>query len=310
MTTLRQLEYLIAVAEERSFKRAAERTHASQPTISEQLKALETQLNVQLLVRTWSNVTLTPAGEAVAALAREMLRLSKTIETVTRKYQRLTGNEIQMGISQSLGPPLMSRILPFLSSRVTMQVSERTPEELRNGIANGSFDIIVTPAGEVGADKCECVVFSEPLFLTASSKHKLAVQKVLRADQLRDLEMLFLVPSFQIHGFVVEFARKFGCRLKTEYEITSLDSLREMVRANLGATVLPGLYALATPQNDGLFMTSAIGGTQLARTIRVAWRKQDPRAPELRRLAREVVSAMDACLASCGLVETRKPVAD
>ena len=296
MTTIRQLEYLIAVAEEGSFKRAAERTNASQPTISEQLKALEARLNVQLLVRSRSNVTLTRAGEEVAALAREVLRLSKDIDTVTRKYQRLTGNEIQIGISQSLGPPLMARILPFLSLRATMQLSERTPEELRKGIADGAFDIIVTPLAELSADRCESIAFSEPLFLAKSSRHKFSRLTTLETKQLRDLEMLTLVPTFQIADFVAEFSQKFGCRLRTEYDITSLDSLREMVRADLGATFLPGLFALATSGND-LFMTSEIEGIKFSRTIRVAWRKQDPRAEELGRLASEVVKAIASYVA-------------
>ncbi|MFW2392210.1 MAG: LysR family transcriptional regulator, partial [Methyloceanibacter sp.] len=114
MPTLRQLEYLVAVADTRHFGRAAERVHVTQPTLSEQLKTLEQRLGVQLVERSRSNVVVTPLGFEVVEIARRMLRDAQRISDVTGYAGSGMSGVVRLGLPSTIGPYLLPRVAPQL----------------------------------------------------------------------------------------------------------------------------------------------------------------------------------------------------
>lgn len=288
MPTLRQLEYLVAIADTRHFRRAAERVNTTQPTLSEQLKALEERLGAQLVQRSRSGVVLTGLGEQVVEIARRMLADAQHIRSLSSLGAGRLSGLLRLGMPPTIGPYLLPRVVPQLRvgfPQLKLYVREELPSELPAALTDGRLDVIVAPFPINSGDLLGEEMFSEPLHLAVASTHRLAQKSRVTALDLKGEDVLALGKGHQLHDVVAQLCAQTGARLRLDYEGTSLDTLREMVATGLGITFLPGLYVESAVRGDSMLKLIELSGRPLMRTIGMAWRKSDARADSYRRLA-------------------------
>lgn len=288
MPNLRQLEYLVAVAETGHFRRAAERTNTTQPTLSEQLKALEERLGSQLVERSTSRVVLTATGVQVVEIARRMLRDAQEIRNLAAAGDKGLSGLLRLALPPTIGPYLFKHAAPQLHATypgLRLYVREEMAQLLPRGLEEGTYDIIVTP-GVIRSSEIESVpLFREPLYLMVAADHALATRLSIRVADLKGEEFLALAPGHYLHEPVQALCEEAGAILRFDYEGTSLDMLREMVIMGLGITFMPGLYAGRELISDPAVKLLRLEDRDIARTIMVAWRKTSARKTAFAELA-------------------------
>ena len=244
--TLRQLEYFASVVEAEHFGRAAEKVHATQPTLSAQIRVMEERLGTKLLQRGGSGVWPTPIGERLYRRAREILtQVDQLVDEASRVRGNL-GGVLRMGMKPTFGPYFMPSILPGLRDRfpeLELFVREDRPSELVAGVADGQLDLALTTTLS-GDDRLAWMPLVEELLLVGMAQdHPLAARDKLRARDLKGQRMLTLGGGHGLNQAVQQLAEEVGAEIMHGYEGTSLDGLRQMVAMNMGISVFPALYA-------------------------------------------------------------------
>ncbi|MGF1476526.1 MAG: hydrogen peroxide-inducible genes activator [Geminicoccaceae bacterium] len=288
MPTLQQFRYLVAVADTLHFRRAAELTHVTQPTLSGQLRELEEKLGVQLVERSRSRVILTPIGEEIAGRAKNVLRDVRDIVELAKRDKHLLSGTIRVGVLPSLGPYLLPHILPELHQTypdLKLYVREGLPKALLRGIDEGDFDLLLFPLPVKGADLAITRLFREPLWVVMSKEHKLAQKRELEHRDLKGETVLTLEPGHRLHDQVSQLCDQFGAKLALDYEGTSLDTLRHMVSMGMGLSLLPALYVLSEVANDQQVIALKLRSRAPVRTIGMIWRRHAARQDEFLALA-------------------------
>lgn len=297
MPNLRQLEYLVAIDDTRHFRRAAERVNTTQPTLSEQLKALETRLGAQLVERSRTRVVMTPLGREVVRIARRMLSDAEEIRVLAASGGRgdLSG-VLRLGLPPTIGPYLLPLIIPKLQAaypNLKLYVREELPSGLPAALVQGHHDLVLSLLPVQSRDIEVEPVFREPMYLAVAKAHPLASRSKLRRTDLKDQDILALGKGHQLHDVVLGLCEAYGARMRYDYEGTSLDTLREMVAMGLGATFLPGLYVRSVAARDESICTLQLTDRAVYRTAGLFWRRSSAQAKEYRKLAtliRELVS--------------------
>jgi LysR family hydrogen peroxide-inducible transcriptional activator len=227
-------------------------------------------------------------GVELAEIGRGMLRDAQQIRDLAEKHRRKSDGSICVGLLQTIGPPLLSRILPALCVRfphLTLRISEDVPKALLSGLDDGIFDVVLAPLDGRTKGFCHSEVFQEPIYLCLPTGHPLTKRNRVRPADLRGVELLALAARHQLHDVAVELAAKLGVKLRLEYEINTLDTLREMIAANLGASFLPGLYVHSLLPRNRSFKIVEIEGWQLSRSIGMLWRKSSAQSSNYEQLA-------------------------
>lgn len=288
MPSLRQLEYLVAVAETRHFRRAAELVHTTQPTLSEQIKALEERLGTQLVERSTARVVLTPTGAQVVEIARRMLKDAREIRSLAASAGKELNGLLRLGLPPTIGPYLMQRAAPKLHRAypgLRLYVREEVPQLLPRSLEEGVHDVIICPLPMKGSEIEILVLFREPLHLTVAADHPLAKKDHAVLADIKGQDMLTLGPGHQLHDTAIDLCKATGARLRYDFEGTSLDMLREMVVMGLGITFMPGLYVKSELIHDKGVRIIDIKDRNLYRTIGMAWRKSSAQRETYERLA-------------------------
>ena len=288
MPTLQQFRYLVAVAETLHFRRAAEMTHVTQPTLSGQLRELEDKLGVQLVERSRAKVILTPIGKDIAARARTVLRDVQDIVELAKHGQSLLGGTIRVGVLQSLGPYLLPHILPELHESypsLKLYVREGMPQSLLGGVDDGSLDLLLFPLPIKGADLETARLFREPLWIVAPSDHRLAAKERAERSDLKGETVLTLERGHKLHDQVSELCEQFGAELSLDYEGTSLDTLRQMVSMGMGLSFLPALYVRSEVLKDSQVIARELRSRAPFRMVGMIWRRHSARQEEFLALA-------------------------
>ncbi|MCB1520026.1 MAG: LysR family transcriptional regulator [Hyphomicrobiaceae bacterium] len=279
MPNLRQLQYLVALSETLHFRRAAERTNTTQPTLSEQLKALEERLGVQLVERSRSHVAITPVGRQVVEIARRMLADAAEIQALANSGGTELTGVVRLGLPPTIGPYLLPSVIPALREQfpdLKLYVREELPGNLPRAIEDGSFDLIISLLPISSASLSAEPLFREPLALAVSAEHPLAAATEVRRADLAGEQILALGPGHQLHDAVASICEDFGADLRSDYEGTSLDTLREMVAMGMGVTFLPGLYVRAVASKDPNIRTIGLADRSLHRSVALIWRRSSP----------------------------------
>lgn len=244
--TLRQLEYFAAVVEAEHFGRAAEKVHATQPTLSAQIRVMEERLGTKLLQRGGSGVWPTPIGQRLYRRAREILtQVDQLVDEATRVRGNL-GGVLRLGMKPTFGPYFMPSILPGLRARfpeLELFVREDRPGELVAGVSDGQLDLALTTAHTADDRLTYIPLLEEALLVGMAENHPLAGQERLRARDLNGQRMLTLGRGHGLYQTVHQLAEEVGAEIMDGYEGTSLDGLRQMVAMNMGISVFPALYA-------------------------------------------------------------------
>ena len=297
MPTLRQLEYLVALAETLHFRKASERCNTTQPTLSEQIKALEDRLGAQLVERNRSGAFLTPIGLQVSTIARRILADVSEIRLLAASGDETLKGVLRLGVPSTIGPYLLPHVVRSLHRaypELKLYVREELPQTLPRTLEAGGYDIIITPMPVRGDELHTTDLFREPLYLTVGADHPLASKRHVERSDLEGQVVLTLGPGHQLHNVVQALCDEFGAVMRPDYEGTSLDMIREMVITGLGVSFMPGLYVRRELLNDSALKLFQVQGRSIYRVVGMAWRKSTARHAMFEKIAmlcRDVVHA-------------------
>jgi LysR family hydrogen peroxide-inducible transcriptional activator len=286
---LRDLEYLVAVDEHRHFGRAAEACYVSQPTLSTQLKKLEAELGVELIERNPRQVLLTGAGEQVVERARAILREAATIREVAQSFSDPESASIRMGLFPTLGPYLLPHVVHAVHERfpkLELLLVEARTEEVLEGLRNGRIDVgvLAEPVGASGLH--EEHLFEEDFVLAVPADHELAgLQEPASLDVLAGTRVLLLEDGHCLRDQALDVCRLAGASERRNFRATSLETLRQMVAAGVGVTLLPQLAASPpSPSSEDVHIVR-FADPAPNRRITMCWRPSSPHHDLLMKLA-------------------------
>ena len=295
MPSLQQLRYLVALADTHHFRRAAETCHVTQPTLSAQLKELESKLGAQLVERSRSRVIVTPLGREVVARARRALQEVQEIHALaTRSKSHLT-SIIRVGVVQSLGSYLLPLIVPGLHEShpdLKLYMREGLPDFLLQSLTDGQLDVLFFPMPVARADFDSLPIFREPIEVVLPHDHPYAAETAIAPDMLRGETILSLEPGHKLYEQVRRICDQYGADLSRDYEGTSLDTLRQMVAMGMGLSLMPALYVKSEVAHQDIVVARRFRGTPPSRTIGMVWRKGTARADEFRELSDQVCAIL------------------
>ena len=277
--TLRDLEYLVALAETRHFGRAAERCHVSQPTLSAQIRKLEDSLGVALVERRPRKVALTVAGEAVVERARRMLRDAEDIQALGRASQDPLAGQLRVGFIPTLGPYLLPRIAPRIARalpKLQLMLYEYQTASLLERTVRGELDlaILALPADTKGLVTRS--LFAEAFLVAMPEHHRLTAKKRVKASDLRGEKLLLLEEGHCLRDQALEVCARVGTE-EQDFRATSLETLRQMVAAGLGLTLLPRLAAEGPFASARGLVVRPFAPPSPNRVIGAAWRRSSSR---------------------------------
>ncbi|WP_294235748.1 hydrogen peroxide-inducible genes activator [uncultured Sphingomonas sp.] len=280
MPTLRQLEYLVTIADTGSFALAARVGHVSQPTLSQQIRALEERLGAKLFERSTTGAVLTPVGRSIVATARRMLRDASDIVALAAGAadNSLTGT-LRLGTTPTLGPYLLSPIIAELhrmAPQLRLHVREGIPDEQVLELSRGEIDVLLGPLPMTGDDLTIEPLFREPLHLVAALDHPIDTGAETTRAMLAGSALLTLDPRHHLARQAAEVAEQYGMTIAPDYYGTSLESLHQMVASGLGLALLPSLYLRSEAGGRAGLKILPVQGWRAHRSIAIAWRRQSP----------------------------------
>lgn len=282
---LRDLRYLVAVAEHRHFGRAAEACFVSQPTLSTQLKKLEETLDVTLIERTNRQVMLTPVGTQIVAQAHRVLREVKELERIAVQHTDPFGGEFRLGMIPTVAPYLLPKILTPMRDafpKLHVQLTEAQTVTVTALLKTGELDAIIL-ALPIEDDHFETRSLYEERFLFAAARqHPKASRKTVALADLDDEEVLLLEDGHCLRDQALDVCNAHNARENTSFRATSIETLRQLVAANIGITLIP---ELAVGSRSGGVRYIPFKDQSPSRSIGICWRRSSPRRALLDQLA-------------------------
>jgi LysR family hydrogen peroxide-inducible transcriptional activator len=288
LPTLQQFRYLVAIAETLHFRRAAESVNVTQPTLSAQLRELETKLGVELVERARGGVILTPVGAEVARRARALLRDAEDITALASRGADPFAGTFRIGLVQSLGSYFLPIVLPALHATypsLKLGVREGLAADLLARLRAGTLDALFFPLPLEDETLHAEPLFVEPLLAVVPAEHALAQETVIARSSLRGETVMTLEDGHRLHGTVADLCDEVGANLSLDYEGTSLDTLRQMVATGLGLSILPALYVRSEVARERLVVARPLEEPQPSRQIGMVWRSTAFASPALTELA-------------------------
>ena len=291
--TLRQLQYAVAIADSLSFRKAAERCHVSQPSLSAQLAQLEELLGVRLFERDRRRVLVTAAAREILERARIILRESDDLIEIAQRSSDPLAGTLRIGVIPTISPYL----LPSLTARVrstfaglTLLWLEDKTEVLVRSLDAGSLDAaLLALEADVGDVERE-IIGRDPFVLATPPGHQLGAQaSAAKASELLDERVLLLDDGHCFRAQALAFCASAKVS-ELEFRATSLSTLVQMVAGGVGVTLLPSL-AVATETRHATLSIRRFAAPSPGRTLALVWRKRSPLAPALRQLAGVVRTA-------------------
>ena len=298
---LRDLKYLVALADLRHFGKAADACFVSQPTLSTQIRKLEDELGVVLVERAPRKVMLTAAGLDVVQRARRIVADVEQMREAARRSRDPESGTLRLGVFPTLGPYLLPHVVPTLRARfpqLELLLVEEKSDELLQRLREGKLDaaLLALPLHD---DQLHAeFLFEEPFVLAAPQQHPLARRSALDAAELSDETLLLLEDGHCLRDQALDVCRLSGAREKSGFRATSLETLRQMVAAGVGVTLLPALTVhepIAQPANIRLV---PFRGTAPSRRIALVWRKSSALDAFLHQLGDAIGGATRAQLAA------------
>ncbi|HNR21919.1 MAG TPA: LysR substrate-binding domain-containing protein [Steroidobacteraceae bacterium] len=285
---LKDLTYLVALADQRHFGRAAEACNVSQPTLSAQLKKLEAGLRVQLVERGSRRVALTAAGQRIVERARAMLEAGDDILEIARSFSDPLAGRLRLAVLPTIGPYLLPRVTRRLRKalpRLELMLYEYQTAPMLERLRGGEIDagILALPVDLDGLEARP--LYDEPFVLLAPTGHRLARGGSVRTSDLAGETVLLLDDGHCLRDQALDVCSRVGMHEKQDFRATSLETLRQMVAAGVGITLLPelatrGAYAAARGTVARPFARPAP-----VRTIGIVWRRSSARRAAIQAVA-------------------------
>jgi len=293
--TLRQLQYVVAVADHLGFHKAAAACHVSQPTLSAQVQQVESVLGIALFERDRRRVLLTAAGQAVVDRARRiLLEVGDLIAAATRAREPFTGT-LRIGVIPTIAPYLLPELTPKISAaypKLSIVFREEKTSEVMRELGEGSLDAgIVALEAEVG--DCAHALIAHDDFVAALPKgHPLGRKRRLALSELEGARVLLLDEGHCFRQQALALCTKVRAE-ETDFRATSLSTLAQMVSSGAGITLLPSL-AVAVENRRGQLDIRPFTKPAPGRTIALVWRPRSPLAAEFALFAETLRRASSA----------------
>ncbi|MEM7276483.1 MAG: LysR substrate-binding domain-containing protein [Pseudomonadota bacterium] len=278
--SLRMLRYLVALADTQHFGKAAEACFVSQPTLSAQLKKLETQLGIELIERHPGNIMLTAAGTDIVERARAMLKIGGEIEQLAEASRDPLAGTLRVGAIPTLGPYLLPHIVGPVRNELTKlncQYLEYQTDPLLAKLHAGEVDLalLATPFDHEGLQVQ--ALFDEPFLLAVHCDHALAKATAISRADLSGEEFMLLEDGHCLRDQALEVCDMHGVTERSGFRATSLETLRQMVAAGAGITLLPELAINGVSYGNSDVAHINFQNPPPSRGIAAAWRKSSPR---------------------------------
>lgn len=280
--TLTELKYIVTLATERHFGRAAEKCFVSQPTLSVAIKKLESELDIAIFERSKNSVTVTPLGERIVNQAQRVLEEARLIKELANAGKDQLSSPLKLGAIFTIGPYLFPHLVPEIHRTVPsmpLYLEENYTGVLRRQLREGELDAIVVALPFTELDVVTRPLYSENFVVVLPKDHAWLAYDSIDSALLAEDDLLMLGEGHCFRDQVFEqcpaLARKHHSRLGSVLEGSSLETLKYMVASGLGITVLP---ESAVSQLDlNLIATRPFKDPIPSRTIALAWRASFPR---------------------------------
>ena len=295
--TLTELRYIVALAREKHFGRAAEKCFVSQPTLSVAIKKLEDELGVALFERNSGEVTVTLTGERVVSQAQRVIEETALIKEIATQGRDQLATPLRLGAIYTVGRYLLPQLIPQLHKRAPrMQVllQENYTAKLSELLKNGDLDLAILSLPFFEPAISTQALYDEPFRVVMPANHEWAKKAKIAADQLCNETLLLLGSGNCFRDQVLETCaratRGTSSQLQQALEGSSLETIRQMVASGVGITVLPATAADAKPAASPLIVVRPFSAPQPSRRIAIAWRRSFPR-PQAVEVVRQAVLA-------------------
>lgn len=303
--TLTELRYIVAVARELHFGRAAEACHVSQPTLSVAIKKLEEELGVRLFERRQHDVSITPIGERVVAQARVVLEESETIRHLAEEGRDDLKGQLRLGVIYTIGPYLLPQLIPEVHKQapeLKLLIEENFTEQLTEKLRAGDLDLIIISLPYSVTSLVTRAVYREPFVVAMPSKHPLARKHKIQAQDLNSETLLLLSAGNCFREQVMNVCP--GCvgnytsddNIQATLEGSSIETIRHMVGSGAGVTVLPCTSAGNGDTLQGLLEFRPFAEPTPYRDVAIAYRKTYPRTRTINLIAEAIRSTKLGCV--------------
>lgn len=302
--TLTELRYIVAVAREHHFGKAAAACHVSQPTLSIAIKKLEAELGVTLFERRKSEVTVTPVGERIVAQAQRVLEEVEQIRQLASAGKHQLDAPLRLGAIYTIGPYLLPGLIPVLHERapqMPLLIEENYTARLAEKLRHGELDaiLIALPFDEPGI--LTLPLYREPFVILIPDAHPWREREAIPAEDLGRETVLMLGAGHCFRDQVLEACPACGQAgdggLGRMLEGSSLETIRYMVASGMGVTVLPCTAAGAAQYAQRLVRIKRFAGTPPSRTVALAWRATFPRPKAIEALRQAIGQMRMSCVA-------------
>jgi LysR family transcriptional regulator, hydrogen peroxide-inducible genes activator len=246
--TLTELRYIVAVARERHFGRAAEACNVSQPTLSVAVKKLEEELDVKLFERGATEISTTPLGEAIVRQAQSVIEQAQSIKETARRGKDPLNGPLKLGIIYTIGPYLLPDLVRHAIERtpqMPLMLQENFTVKLLEMLRTGELDcaILAEPFPDTGLAMAP--LYDEPFTVAVPKAHPIAKRKSIGAEELKQETMLLLGTGHCFRDQVLEVCPEFARfssdaeGIRKSFEGSSLETIKHMVASGMGITVVP-----------------------------------------------------------------------
>jgi len=303
--TLTELRYIVAVARERHFGRAAEASFVSQPTLSVAVKKLEQELGLQLFERGAGEVSVTPSGQKIVAQAQRVLEEAARIKDLAAAGRDPLAGPLRLGAIYTIGPYLLPKLIPILrraAPQMQLHIQENFTHVLAELLKNGEVDVILIalPFAEPGIETR--AVYDEPFMVAVPKGHAWDGRKrPVSSEELTKESLLLLGEGHCFRDQVLDICHVVRAKERSPLARTveggSLETIRQMVAGGVGVTVLPSTSVGGNTSSD-LIRVLPFARPTPTRRVALAWRKSFPRP--------EAIEALRKAILACNLSQVEK----
>jgi len=272
---LRALQYFVKLADLKHFSKAARACFVSQPTLSTQIKKLEVELGVQLVERSPKNIMLTPVGVEIADRARLVLSDIDQIRAVARRSGNPADGVLRLGLFPTLAPYFLPHVVPALRKRypnLRLQLAEEKTDDLLRMLRQGELDaaLLALPINDEGLEME--TLFEEPFVLALPEHHRLVDQARITTNDLAGAELLLLEEGHCLRDHALAVCALANAHERVDFHATSMETLRQMVAADVGITLMPILAVKPPIAATGNVVIRHFEKPAPSRTIALVWR--------------------------------------
>ena len=294
--TLTELRYIVAVARERHFGKAAQSCFVSQPTLSVAVKKLEEELGLQLFERGPGEVSVTPSGQRIVEQAQRVLEEAARVKEIAAAGRDPLAGPLRLGAIYTIGPYLLPKLIPHLrraAPAMQLHIQENFTHVLADMLKSGEVDVILValPFAEPGIETR--AVYDEPFLIAVPRGHPWEGRKRVSSEELTRESLLLLGEGHCFRDQVLDICHTVRARERSAIARTveggSLETIRQMVASGVGVTVLPAT-SVSNSQSTDLIRVLPFARPTPTRRVALAWRRSFPRPEAIEALRKSILA--------------------